>query len=264
MIKIDFHGSTHGHFLEYVSNVYIMKTLPGNKNIFNSNGAAHASDNEYKYNRLIECGHYSNTNFFSDDIIIRITIDTNNDEFFFISLINLMHRAGDVGMEKQLLNIPDTIRNIRYLHRNDWYSKFNERNKYVNQYYEFIKIPNLVFEFPFNAFYSFPLFCKKLNELAVFLNNQWFPDESLYNLWKTFMKKNQGWQAYIKCNSIIENIMGNISYKFECNEIEEGWINYNLSKICRIYDGELFNEDLYPDNCQDIYKILERHIKSFN
>jgi len=34
MIKIDFHGSTHGHFLEYVSNVYIMQTTPSQRNIF--------------------------------------------------------------------------------------------------------------------------------------------------------------------------------------------------------------------------------------
>ena len=48
MIKIDFHGGTHGHFLEYVANVYIMQTTPSQASIFKPPAySAHAADENY-------------------------------------------------------------------------------------------------------------------------------------------------------------------------------------------------------------------------
>ena len=93
MIKIDFHGSTHGHFLEYVANVYIMQTAPSETSIFKPpTYLAHAPDQNYLKNRLISCGHYSNPIYQSrlkindEDQVIRIIIDTNNDNMFFVSI----------------------------------------------------------------------------------------------------------------------------------------------------------------------------------
>ena len=58
MIKIDFHAGTHGHFLEYVSNVYIMQTSPNQHNIFRPpTYSAHNLDTQYLHNRQIFCGH---------------------------------------------------------------------------------------------------------------------------------------------------------------------------------------------------------------
>ena len=60
MIKIDFHAGTHGHFLEYVSNVYIMQTSPNQHNIFRPpTYSAHNLDTQYLHNRQIFCGHFS-------------------------------------------------------------------------------------------------------------------------------------------------------------------------------------------------------------
>ena len=88
MIKIDFHGSTHGRLLEYVSNVYIMQTNPGSGDLFNANGASHAVDATYLKNRQIKSGHFSSSNakFKDTDQVIRITIDPTDDRQFFIAL----------------------------------------------------------------------------------------------------------------------------------------------------------------------------------
>lgn len=263
MIKIDFHGSTHGHFLEYISNVYIMQIDPGQSELFNSFGASHAVDNTYLRNRLITCGHYSSDNikFNNTDQVIRITINTLDDRQFFIALTNLMYRAGDVGIEKQMLHIPDSIRKDPVAVRNNWYSKFNERNSYSDFYKEFTKIDQSLFEFPFSVFYSFPEFCKSLNELAIFLNQTFFPDQSLLVIWEKFIELNQGFQSYNKCNTILENIFANRDTIIDCTIIEQGWINYNLSKICRMYNGLIFEQEQYPTNSKSIYQEIKQHLE---
>ena len=261
-IKIDFHGSTHGHFLEYISNVYIMQTDPGKSTLFNSLGASHAVDATYLENREIKCGHYSSNNikFNATDQVIRIIIDTLDDRQFFIALTNLMYRAGDVGFEKQMLSIPDNIQQDAIAYRNNWYSKFNERQLYSDFYSDFSKVSQPVFEFPFGSFYSFPEFCKNLNKLAIFLNQTFFPDKSLFELWEKFIEMNQGLQSYNKCNLILENIFANRSMAIDCTVVEQGWINYNLSKMCRMYNGSIFEQLQFPANTQDVYKDIEQHL----
>lgn len=263
MIKIDFHGSTHGHFLEYVSNVYIMQTNPGAGELFNANGAAHAVDDDYSKNRIIKCGHYSsnNINFKDNDCVIRITIDSNNDREFFIAFTNAIYRAGDVGFDQHLLATPDDIRQDPVAHRNNWYSKINERNLYMSLYGEFKKLSNPVFEFPFESFYIFPEFCKSLDQLATFLGQGFFPDQSLFTIWKKFIGLNQGIASYNKCNTILENIFANHDMTIDCTVIEQAWINYNLSKMCRMYNGSMFKHEQFPTNTQDIYQEVEQHLE---
>jgi len=262
MIKIDFHGSTHGHFLEYVSNVYVMQTDPGSGELFNTNGASHAVDDVYLKNREIVCGHYSSNNikFNNDDCVIRIIINPTDDRQFFIALTNLMYRAGDVGLEKHLLFIPDSIRQDPVAYRNNWYSKFNERHIYSDFYKDFTKLDQSSFKFPFDAFYSFADFCKNLNNLAIFLNQTFFPDQSLFKLWKKFIEMNQGIQSYNKCNTILENIFANRDMEIDCTIIEQGWINYNISKMCRMYNGSMFEQQHFPANTQDIYQEIKHHL----
>jgi hypothetical protein len=261
MIKIDFHGSTHGHFLEYVTNVYIMQTAPSKTSIFKPpTYSAHAADNQYLNNRQIICGHFSNTKVNIDDDIIRINIDYNDDDMFFIALTNLIYKAGDMGVERQLLSIPDNIRDNPVAHRNNWYSKIQERQLYINAYNNFPTIPNNVFNFSFDSFFCFTRFCKELNNLSQFLNQLFFPDLTLYNLWAEFIKLNQGWQSYSKCKTILEAVFSNTSIDIDCTIIEQGWVNYNLSKICRLYQGKLFEDAIYPKNTQLISAIVADHL----
>jgi hypothetical protein len=263
MIKIDFHGSTHGHFLEYVSNVYIMQTAPSQRSIFRPpTYSAHNPDDGYLNNRIIECGHFSaphtKLKINDGDQVIRIVIDSDNDDTFFIALTNLIFKAGDIGFEKQQLNLPDSVRNHTIKLRDNWYCKFDDRKKYANYYADFLSISNSVHEFKFESFFSFKNFCVELNSLATFLNQTFFPDQSLYLLWSEFIAKNQVWQSFIKCNRIIENIFANTDTEIDCTVIEQAWINYNLSKMCKIYDGALF-EDRYLTNTQHVYALIQTH-----
>lgn len=263
MIKIDFHGSTHGHFLEYVSNVYIMQTDAGQSKLFNSNGAAHEVDDVYLENRQIYCDHYSSLQipFASNDKVIRITIDSDDDNQFYIALVNAIYRAGDVGFEKHIMQTPDVIRNQPVEHRNNWYSKITERHKYMNLFTDFDQSVVQVYDFPFTSFYSFQDFCKNLNALAFALNETFFPDQSLGSIWKKFIDLNQGYHSHRKCQQILENIFANADMEFDCTIIEQGWINYNLSKICRMYTGSMFENEHYPTNTKEIYKEVCRHLE---
>ena len=265
MIKIDFHGSTHGNFLEYVTNVYIMQTAPSLTSIFKPpTYSAHAADNTYVDGRMIMCGHYSNPIYNlkidDDDQVIRIAVDQNNDNMFFVSLTNLMFKAGDVGFEQQLLSIPDCIRENKVEHRNNWYSKFNERNIYANYYTEFVPLANPYFDFRFESLFCFKEFCIELNCLAKFLDQTFFPDNSLYDLWSKFIEYNQGWQSYTKCNQLLEDIFAGNSTNIDCTIVEEGWLNYNLSKICRMYNGPIFDQENYPSNTRLVYDMVQDHL----
>lgn len=267
MIKIDFHGSTHGHFLEYVTNVYIMQTAPSQISIFKPpTYSAHAPDQNYLKNRLIYCGHYSDPTcpfkIANNDKVIRIIIDTTDDNMFFVSLTNLMFKAGDVGFDRQLLSIPEHIRKNKVEHRNNWYTKFNERNIYANFYTSFAPLDNPVFNFRFESFFSFKDFCTELEGLSMFLNQTFFPDASLYKLWSEFINYNQGWQSYTKCNQLLEHTFSKKFSNINCTVIEEGWINYNLSKICRMHSGPVFDQEIYPPDTDLLYKIIQDHLNS--
>jgi len=266
MIKIDFHGSTHGHFLEYVSNVYIMQTTPSQRNIFKPpTYSAHNPDVSYFNNRIIECGHFSEPiyklNIDDKDQVIRIVLDQRDDNIFFIAFTNVMFKAGDLGFKKQILKIPDSIRNNKIELRKIFYSKFDEREKYANYYANFLPTLAPVFEFKIESFFSFKNFCAELTSLANFLNQTFFPDQSLYTLWTEFIARNQGWQSCLKCNQLLADIFANADKTIDCTVLEEAWINYNLSRMCKLYNNDLLSEqELYPTNTQQVYKIVQQHL----
>ena len=111
MIKIDFHGSTHGHFLEYVTNVYIMQTTPSKTSIFKPpTYSAHAPDDNYKDNRLIKCGHFSNPKY--NLSIIPVFIERiKNDKFKieFQKAINPKNFDNKLELTKELNKILENM-----------------------------------------------------------------------------------------------------------------------------------------------------------
>jgi hypothetical protein len=262
-IKIDFHGSTHGHFLEYVSNVYIMQTTPSKASIFRPpTYSAHNRDHHYLKDRVIVCGHFSASNQIkNDDTVVRIVIPSD-DNMFFIAVTNLMHKAGDVGFEKQQLSIPEDIRHNPVEYRNNWYSKFNQRDEYAGYYNDFSTVSNSVFEFPFDVFFSYKDFCIALCSLADFLNQSFFPDQSLYALWSEFIQYNQGWQSFNKCNHIIDSMFSGQRIDIDCTIIEQGWINFNLSKMCKMYQGSMFSDSVYPVDTAIAHSAIQSHLRS--
>jgi hypothetical protein len=76
------------------------------------------------------------------------------------------------------------------------------------------------------------------------------------------MGYNQGWQSYIKCNQVLQDIYAGKSTEIDCTIIEEAWLNYNLSKACRIFDGILFEQQDYPKDTRVIYQIVQDHLST--
>lgn len=180
MIKLDFYGSTHGHFLEYIINVYILRACQKLETIFTPGTfSCHEPEKDINYvsNRVVVCNHYSAkcTTFLQDEPLIRIDIDTNVDKLFFIALTNLMYKAGDVGLEEQLTKVPESTRKDPVAFRNLWYSKINERDQYAKFYSSFKETLSRTFYFPFECFFNYRDFCLNLNKLAYFLDQTFFP-----------------------------------------------------------------------------------------
>lgn len=262
MIKIDFRGSTHGHFLEYVVNIYIMQTTPSQRDIFKPGTlSAHNADRGYLKDRMVFCGHFSECNMISDsDVVIRITTELN-DDLYLVALTNLIHKAGDIGVDRQLLNIPEHTRNSRSLQRNNWFSKFNESHLHGYNY-SLLPSNNVIVDFNYESFFDYNKFVKELNKVATSLDQTFFNDRSLFELWTKFISVNQGWQSLTKCLEILNYTYSDKSLDFVCTSIEEGWINYQISKANRLYDGELFTSDTYPTNTKNIYCIIQKHLES--
>ena len=121
---LDFYAGSHGHFLEYLINVYIFR-CPGVDKIFTSLGTSHGilADTNYMDRRLIVAGHYSELNVPTTDpvSVVRIQINTNYGKIIY--QINVDCRAGDIPVEKKRQNIPVEIRSMSDLLRNNYFSK---------------------------------------------------------------------------------------------------------------------------------------------
>lgn len=267
-IKIDFHGGTHGNFLEYIVNTQIFKTPESETSIFTPNrGSSHEADDTYQQHREVTCGHFSDNaqgkeddpkyvgfQYGNDDKIIRIVIDQQTDKQFFIALTNLLHRTSGATFDQHMNQIPESVRNDRKLLRNNLYSKINERQRYCNLFPMFNRVWLPTFDFNFDAFFSYTSFCKELYKLSKWLDKEFVPSNRLYALWSEFIEKNQGYASYIKCDKVMQDILSNTDSKIDCTVLEEAWLNYLLSKF-GVYSNVLDQLE-YPTNAQEIYKQL--------
>ena len=153
MIYIDYHPGRYGHFLEYIVNIYIMKTLASQVDIFTELGTSHNADKIYRQHKIAWANHYSwknngmiaHSSPNNHDQVIRIVADENNDEQFFISLYNFTFRAGDTNHD----SVPAEITSNRLLHRNFWYTKIVDRWDYPEITRIFIPYKNWTNSFPY-------------------------------------------------------------------------------------------------------------------
>lgn len=265
MIKLDFHGGLHGHFLEYVANVWIMQTQPNHNTIFNEHGAAHAKDPEYRESRMIYCGHYSRyepDQFNSSDQIIRITIDLDDRDRFFIATTNLIYRAGERGWDQQMLSIPTDIRQDPVGYRNNWYSKLAESDLYMTEFNQYHKVDYPVFEFDFAAFFTYNKFCHELQRLAGWLDQTFFPDRNLWLLWQEFIQRNQGYQSWLACEQLLAACLNGEDSEIHATILEQAWLNYSIARITRMYSGTVFDSANYPKSTREIYQEIQNHLNN--
>lgn len=259
MIWIDFHGSTHGHFLEYVTNVWVMKLPLESDSVFTESGACHNFSDYYKDNRAIRCGHWWWTEYRhqkANEPVIRIKFDRFNNQQFYIALVNRWYRSGDVTFDQKLSNIAEHIRNSPERFRNQYYHKYISRDAFG----DFQEIPNPIQYFEFESFFVWSEFCRELYNIAKFLNQTFTPDRALYTLWQEFIERNQGYRSYYRCKTILENVFSEQPLPVDCTPYEEAWINYNITAITGLDSGPLFNNDVYPVNTLEIYKLIPQHV----
>lgn len=268
-IKIDFHGGTHGHFLEYIVNTYIFRTPKSEVSIFTPNrGSSHEASEAYQRSKQAVCGHFSdnaqgrdadpkykNFKYSDNDKIVQVSIDQLDDKQFFIALTNLLHRTSGATFDQHMDQIPECIRNNRKLLRDNFYSKIQERETYCNLFPVFKQEALPTYKFNFNSFFSYTMLCAELNQLSIWLDKEFCPDSDLYMLWFEFISLNQGWNSYYRCDKLLTDILSNAPAEIKCTTLEEAWLNYNLTKMCNVYNGTMFSDN-YPTNAQEIYKQI--------
>jgi hypothetical protein len=276
MDKIDFFGGLHGHYLELLANVFVYQNNYNvNQSLFTNNGSCHLKDTDPTYNKIIVAEHwsYDNQTFNPTDRVVRI-VPTIDD--MLIGITNSFYRAGDDVfdlhfLEKNTLakleNLPkaeqflQTI--IKDLGTHDNYSRAAFRNYFYSMIaFEeyglttFTTFNDQVYEsynFSFRSFFDINQLYVSLNEMAKFLNLNFYPTADLYKLHEDFLSKNQGYASEIKCKHILNCVLSGQSYNLiNLTLIEEAWINLQIAKIFRCFDLPLLSQDIYPTNTQDI------------
>jgi hypothetical protein len=265
MIYLDFFSGSHGHFLEYVINTWLFKG-PRVSNIFTDLGTCHGirRDAAYQENKIVTAAHYSefDINCVDPAKIIRINIDNDWDNWIY--QINVMARAGDIPLEKKLSTTLLEVRNTPRKIRNEWYSKFNMQEHGYPRPTTW-RWPQLsAFDFSMKSLFDTASFYKELYSLSKFLEITFVPDQELHQLLIQFQNLNHGWQYYIKCKHLVDQILAGNTVNFTSDEISQALINSMLTKCVGIFDGELFDNDLYPTTADQVWKAIEDHLTLFD
>lgn len=275
MIAIDFAPGLHGTFLEYVINKFIFCVPSENGNIFQVTGAAHCInwDKTYQRNKIATARHFSSFNLDYPEKTEKIIWIKHAQELDFVLLVNVFERCSPVTMTSNNFNIED----VKRLHldamfdrpatakdlRGNWFDKLERfHNEQTTSLKHSTHLP--VFDFDYRSFFNLPNFILELEKTAHFLSMTLKFDLELVDLWKEFMSRNQGFNLYKKSNCLLEKIIGNLNDVIDDDWRMHAYINYKLSKIFRLYDGILFDQDQYPKNTAVIHKLVLEHIKSFN
>jgi hypothetical protein len=291
---INFTGGSYGHFLEYVLNRYVFKIDYGKTtehSLFDMFGASHVRDSVYLANRKIIATHLDFSDRYlcdydlkNEDIVVAITVSFD-DRYELLYNENL--RAGSVDVDFYDLEI-NTINKLshpdvkwkwenfinflvnqygarrnysRQLLRDVFFSSLLDPtmrlNNLINVKYK--KEPNL--KISMSSFHNFVDFYKNIKKLAEVLN----PDTNidmleLYTMWEIFDSKNIAKKSKQRCDEILEAIKLNKSLAFQCNIVEEAWINCNITEIYNINrELDCFN-DTYPTNTLHIRNQIDKYL----
>jgi hypothetical protein len=263
MMLLDFYAGSHGHFLEYLINVYIFR-CPRVDKIFTKLGTSHGirKDACYQDSRIIVAGHYSEFNVpVADPIsVVRIQIDTDYSKTIY--QINVDCRAGDIPVEEKRKNIPNDIRLTPQLLQNDYFSKL----KFPEYGY---KTPNnwrwsdsaRIYNFPMESLFDLTTLYSEMHKLSNFLDHSWNPDASLAKIWNEFIKTNHGVQAWKKCKNILEMSLSNTPMEFDCTPWEQALLNLMLQQSVGCLLAETDN---FPQNTEKIHQTIQQYIETFD
>lgn len=265
MIALDFFSGSHGHFLEYVINTWLFKG-PRVNNIFTDLGASHniRRDIQYSQERIICADHYSefNKELVNPSKIVRITIA--EDWANWIYQINVLARAGDIPLEKKIKLTDESVRASPVAFRREWYSKFNLLEHGYQRPGNWLWPDANTFEFAMENLFDLENFYNELYRVADFLETTFVPDRELSNLLLKFLEKNQGWQYYVKCKNLYQHALTGNNVEFSSDAISQALLNSMISKSIGVFDGSLFDNDLYPTATDQVWKAIEDHLTLFD
>jgi hypothetical protein len=262
---IDFHGASHGHFLEYLINTWIYNG-PRVPRVFTDLGTSHMPrlDPDYRDGCMIKCNHYTELNIENSvpEKIVRISIDDQPSQW--IHMVNVMYRVGDVSLEKSYTRIPSEVVKSPSSLRTNWFSKLTDAENTYKIDYEWRWPESDAFYFPMHHLYDLTALYQTMNQCAAFLEQKFTPDQEFCKVWKEFVEFNQGLQCYQRSKKIVEMAFENKDFEFEAIEPEQALINVLLATTVNMHDGTLFTDDQYPTNTKQLWTIIKTHLDEFD
>lgn len=271
MISLDFAPGSHGHFLDYIVNAYIFNRDVRQSNIFQSSGACHTINvrENYQKNRVTRLGHFTSFNQLYPPATDKVLWIRHDRRFDFVLLTNTYFRCHPGNMNQEDFNVNEIMELQKSMmisgdtqlgSRSDWYAKLTDGLDYANLEPK-TEIP--LFEFDYASFFDISDFLRELRRLADWLNRTLVYDDSLAKLWHDFIQRNQGFTKYLRTREILDHIITNTNSSIESDWQIHAYLNYLITGIFRIYDGPLFEQEIYPDNTQDVYKLISEHVRTF-
>jgi hypothetical protein len=262
---IDFHGASHGHFLEYLINTWIFN-CPRVPEVFTDLGTSHLprKDNAYTFNRQIRCGHFTEKNIPcpAPEKIVRVTVNSRVEQQ--IHMINIMYRVGDVTLEGSYKLIPSDVLKSTAALRTNWFSKLTDIENTYKLDYKW-RWPEVdAFEFPMENLYDLTSLCQTMQLCARFLEQKFTPDQEFYAVWNKFIELNQGLQCYRTSKKIVELALGDIDFAFDLTVPEQALTNAMLTTTANMHDGPLFVDEQYATNSKQIWQHICTHLAEFD
>jgi len=272
-IELDFAPGLHGHFLELVINKYIYGIEFQLPTVFQSSGAVHVinTDQNYQKNKIVHCGHFSslgNLTFSKDtDSIIFVQHDSTLD---FVLMTNVYYRCHpdavnttDFDIERITAMQKALMFNGTDLElRSYWFAKLSERHFEHAESRPKTDLP--VYNFDYKSFFHLRDFCQELKNTAKFLEQTFKFDQSLCELWNDFIRRNQGWHLYNLGNALIDATLQGDNQVIANDWKLHAFINFKLSKLFDLYDGQLFDQEVYPSSTDELRSIVTAHVENFD
>ena len=261
---IDYPTGTHGHFLSYVLNVFVLKTTQHKQSPFDQSGAAHLLSKEYLSSRLVHESHYSEKGIKKPNVDKVIQIEVLRKDFPIL-VANTFYRAGNIEENSRMSDLEVEYNNKTSLIRNVMYSKFLESDTYtgIEKQIKLDEVDNSL-KINMSDLYNLSDFVGVLHDIAYYLNHRFFMTEELISLWDEFIEKNQGFQMHQKCRYVMDKVLRGIETDFEFNIMDQAYFNMMLSKNEHIFDGPLFQNDLYPTNTSVIINMIKDFKNNFD
>jgi hypothetical protein len=270
---IDFAPGLHGHFLEYVINRYIFKVSAEIDSIFQSSGACHTINTDacYQSGKMIHKGHYSSYKSAYPEHTEKIVFIQHNPHLDFILLTNIYYRCHPDSLNTTDFNVEE----IKQLHnsmmflgsspelKNNWYAKLMQHHFHQADLHLKTQLP--VLNFNFQSFFTLNDFLFEIRKIADFLEHTFAFDNSLVFLWKEFIQRNQGYNAWVNGTQLFENIVSGVDTPIDDDWKMHAYINYRISKVFKLYEHvDLFSLGNYPTRTKQVHDIIIDHVKNFD